>query len=45
MNELQKNELRALLKHPVQWNCPLRSYTSFGIGGPADALVQVESVG
>ncbi len=44
MNELQKNELRALLKHSVQWNCPLRSYTSFGIGGPADALVRVESV-
>lgn len=28
----------------VHWDCPLAPYTSFGIGGPADALVVVESV-
>jgi UDP-N-acetylmuramate dehydrogenase len=26
----------------VQWDCPLAPYTSFGIGGPADALIEVE---
>ncbi|AGF80000.1 UDP-N-acetylmuramate dehydrogenase [Desulfocapsa sulfexigens DSM 10523] len=28
----------------VKWDCPLAPYTSFGIGGPADALIVVESV-
>ncbi len=31
--------------NPVQWNCPLRDYTSFAIGGPAEALATVEEWG
>jgi UDP-N-acetylmuramate dehydrogenase len=44
MDERLKQELGSLLSVPVQWDCPLRRYTSFGIGGPAAALVRVESV-
>lgn len=29
---------------PVLWDCPLRDYTSFAIGGPAMALVRVEEL-
>ncbi len=43
MNTLQKERLQSLVGKAIQWNCPLRDYTSFGIGGPADALVIVEN--
>lgn len=45
MNQNQKNRLQQLLKAPVLWDCPLKDYTSFRIGGPAKALVKVESRG
>jgi UDP-N-acetylmuramate dehydrogenase len=43
MNTLQKERLQSLVKRAIQWDCPLREYTSFGIGGPAEALVNIEN--
>ena len=43
MNQLQKEALQALLGQPVRWNCALARYTSFGIGGPAEALCLLEN--
>ena len=37
-----RNRLENLVAAPVQWDCPLSGYTSFGVGGPAEALVIVE---
>ncbi len=42
MNISQKEALAALVSHPVKWNCLLNQYTSFSIGGPADAVVTVD---
>ena len=42
MNTSQKKTLAALVAHPVKWNCSLNQYTSFDIGGPANALVTVD---
>ena len=44
MDSAIKKELAALVSGPVRWECPLRDYTSFGIGGPAAALIIVESL-
>lgn len=38
-----KQELSRITTHPVRWDCPLAPFTSFGIGGPADAVIRVES--
>lgn len=43
MNTLQKERLQTLVGKTIQWDCPLRAYTSFSIGGPAEALVTVEN--
>jgi UDP-N-acetylmuramate dehydrogenase len=45
MNISQKEALAALVSHPVKWNCLLNQYTSFFIGGPADAVVTVDRRG
>ncbi|MEN8200285.1 MAG: UDP-N-acetylmuramate dehydrogenase [Thermodesulfobacteriota bacterium] len=45
MDEQLKAQLSRLAAGPVRWDCPLGEYTSFGIGGEAEALVVVESVG
>lgn len=42
MNTSQKKTLTALVSHPVKWNCLLNQYTSFAIGGPANAVVTVD---
>ncbi len=39
-----KKGLAALVATPVRWDCPLREYTSFAIGGPAAALVTVQDL-
>jgi len=39
-----KQKLASLVSSPVLWDCPLRDYTSFAIGGPAIALVRVEDL-
>jgi len=39
-----KKKLAALADSPVLWDCPLRDYTSFAIGGPATALITVEGL-
>jgi UDP-N-acetylmuramate dehydrogenase len=44
LKELVKEQLSRLANNPVQWDCPLAPFTTFGIGGPAEALVVVESV-
>ncbi len=43
MNSRQQEKLTGLLARPVHWQCRLDRYTSFAIGGPADAVVKVES--
>lgn len=43
MDDDLKRKLAALVDGPVLWDCPLREYTSFAIGGPAAALVMVET--
>ncbi len=40
-----KKELSSLVRTPVKWDCPLAAYTSFNIGGPAEALLVVEEEG
>lgn len=42
MNSRQQEKLIGLVAQPVQWQCRLDRYTSFAIGGPADAVVKVE---
>lgn len=39
-----KDELATLVSQEVQWDCELAPYTSFGIGGPAAALVVIEEL-
>jgi UDP-N-acetylmuramate dehydrogenase len=41
MNRAQQNRLSALASQPVKWQCRLDRYTSFSIGGPAEALLTV----
>ena len=43
MKQGQRDHLAALLGRPVEWNCRLSRFTSFAIGGPAEALVTVEN--
>ncbi len=42
MNRVQQEKLTALVSQPVNWQCRLDRFTSFAIGGPAEALVKVE---
>ncbi len=42
MNIAQQENLAALVSHPVEWNCPLSRYTSFSIGGPANAVITID---
>lgn len=44
MDDKCKNILQDLVSTAVQWDCPLSEYTSFGIGGPAEALVKVATM-
>lgn len=43
MTDLQKKKLVELYGERVRWNCSLQEYTSFVIGGPAVALVEVDN--
>lgn len=45
MDEVLKKGLAALTGSPISWDCPLRDYTSFAIGGPAAALITVQDLG
>jgi len=45
VNHKQKEQLAALAGQPIDWHCDLSRYTSFAIGGPAEAMVTVESYG
>ncbi len=42
MNRAQKEKLAKLVEQPVLWQCRLDRYTSFAIGGPAEAFVHVD---
>ncbi len=42
MTPLQKEKLSALVGADVIWNCRLKGYTTFSIGGMASALVKVK---
>jgi UDP-N-acetylmuramate dehydrogenase len=44
MERQHKTQLEGLVNIPVQWDCMLADFTSFGIGGPADALLRVETL-
>ncbi len=44
MAQTLKKELEEISNERILWDCPLAPYTSFGIGGPADALIEVQSV-
>ncbi len=44
MNQAQQQRLTGLVSRPIQWQCNLHRYTSFAIGGPAEAVVKVELV-
>ncbi|MDJ0621342.1 MAG: UDP-N-acetylmuramate dehydrogenase [Desulfocapsaceae bacterium] len=44
MDSKCKNILQTLLSTSIQWDCPLSAHTSFGIGGPVEALVKVMNV-
>lgn len=41
MNQEQQQKLTQLVAQPVKWHCDLSCYTSFAIGGPAEAVVNV----
>jgi UDP-N-acetylmuramate dehydrogenase len=43
MQKSLKKKLEDLVEQPVKWDCPLASFTSFHIGGPAHAVVVVNS--
>ncbi len=43
INSVMKKKISSLLEGKVEWDCPLASYTSFKIGGPADGLATVET--
>ncbi len=42
MNQAQQQRLTGLATQPIQWQCSLHRYTSFAIGGPAEAVVKVD---
>ena len=44
MKEVLRRELSSLVSLPVRWECSLKDYTSFSIGGPADALIQISTL-
>jgi UDP-N-acetylmuramate dehydrogenase len=41
VNQEQQKRLTELVVQPVKWQCNLSGFTSFAIGGPADAVVNV----
>ena len=41
MNRAQREKLMAMVSQPVQWQCDLARFTSFAIGGPAEAVVSI----
>jgi UDP-N-acetylmuramate dehydrogenase len=41
MDPVIREELCRIISEPVRWDCHLAGYTSFAIGGPAEALVKV----
>lgn len=43
MRKRQKEVLEKILSNPVQWDCSMKRYTSFSVGGTADALVRVQN--
>jgi UDP-N-acetylmuramate dehydrogenase len=43
METVLKQRLDDLVNTPVKWNCPLATFTSFRIGGPAQVLVTLEN--
>lgn len=44
MERQHKKQLQDLVGSTVQWDCMLADFTSFGIGGPADAVLSVETL-
>lgn len=41
MNPEQQERLATLVSQPIKWRCDLSHFTSFAIGGPAEAVVTV----
>jgi UDP-N-acetylmuramate dehydrogenase len=42
MDRSMQDALSRLVTKPVQWDCPLSGYTSFAIGGPAQAVLTLQ---
>jgi UDP-N-acetylmuramate dehydrogenase len=38
MDEKQRNEVQRVFENGVHWDCPMDRYTTFRVGGPAEAL-------
>lgn len=45
MNERQRRQLATLVATAIEWSCPLSRHTSLAIGGPAEALLRVGTLG
>lgn len=41
MDTVLKQTMTRLVTRPIRWGCPLNGYTSFAVGGPAQAVVTV----
>ena len=44
MNRRQRKELTAILDQNVQYECPMNRYTTFRVGGPAEALCMIREL-
>ena len=42
MKQAQQQKLSKLVAQPIRWQCRLDHYTSLAIGGPAEAVVEVD---
>jgi len=45
LSDITKKSLQSTVNSPVLWDAPLSAWTTFRIGGPADALVNVNDTG
>lgn len=44
MNRRQKKELTAILDQGIQYECPMSRYTTFRVGGPAEAICLIQDL-
>ena len=44
MDARQREQVQRVFGGDVQWDCPMAPYTTFGVGGPAEALCQCRNL-